>query len=106
MCVLPEETPCSNGKIKSGNSNKHTFEKEDIESPNTAPDAAASIISLLNNSGNLYHQTLHRTTSAKTDTTLQLSTTPLYVQSTTNQTILSDVITPQVRFMTWFMELL
>jgi hypothetical protein len=106
MCVLPPETPCSNGKIKYRNSNKHTFEEKDIESPNTAPDAAAVILSFFNNSGKVYHQTQHTTTSTNTDTPLQLSTRPPHVQSTNNQTILPHVITNQVRFLNCFMEVL
>jgi hypothetical protein len=105
MCVLPQETPCSKGKTKSGNSNKYTLEEKDIETPNTAPDAAAAVIlSFLNNSGNLYHQTLHTTTtSTNTDTPLQFSTRPPHVQNTNNQTILPYGIMYQVRFLNQFM---
>lgn len=99
MCVLPPETPCSKETTKPGNSNKYPFEEKDIESPNTAPDAAAVILSFMHNSGNLYHQTLHTTTSTKTDTTLQFSTQPPHVQSTT----LPHVNTYQVRFQNQFM---
>jgi hypothetical protein len=104
MCVLPQETPCSHAEIKAGNTNKHTFEEKDIESPNTAPDAAAVIQSLLHNSGNVHHQTLHTTTSTNTDTPLQLSTRPPHAPSTNNHTILPHLHTNQVRFLNWFME--
>jgi hypothetical protein len=103
MCVLPEEMPCSKGTKESGNSNKHTFEKKDIESPNTAPDAAAAILSFLHNPGNLNHQTVHTTTSTNTESPLQFSTRPSYVLSTNSQAILPHEIMHQVRFLNRFM---
>ena len=103
MCVLPPEKPCSKETTKPENSNKHTFEEKDIESPNTAPDAAAVILSFLHNSGNLYNQPLHTTTNTNNETLLQLSTRPPHVQSTNIQTISPHVITYQVRFLNQFM---
>ena len=103
MCVLPPETPCSKETTKPGNSNKYPFEEKDIESPNTAPDAAAVILSFLHNSGNLHHQTLHTTTSTNNDNPLQFSTQPPHVQSTKDQTIMPPAIMYQVRFLNQFM---
>jgi hypothetical protein len=103
MCVLSQETPCSNGKINSGNSKEDIFEGKNIETPNTAPDAAAAILASLQNSGNVHHQTLHTTTSTKSDATLQLSTRPPYVKSTNNQIILPEGITHQVKFPNFLM---
>jgi hypothetical protein len=96
MCVLSQGTPCSNEKVNSGNSHQDIFEGKNIETPNTAPDAAA-ILASLHNSGNVHHQTLSTGTSTKTDVTLQLSTKPPYVKSTNNQIILSEGITYKVK---------
>jgi len=103
MCVLPPETSCSKETSKPGNFNKYPFEEKDIESPHTAPDAAAVLLSILHNSGNLHHRTLHTTTSTNTDTPLQFSTQPPYVQSTNVQTNFPPAITYQVRFLNQFM---
>jgi hypothetical protein len=103
MCVLPQEMPCSKGTTESGNSNINTFEEKDIESPNTAPDAAVAILNFLHSSGNLNHQTLHTTTSTNTDSPLQFSTRPSNVQSTNIQAILPHEIIYQVRFLNRFM---
>jgi hypothetical protein len=73
-------------------------EGKNIETPNTAPDAAA-ILASLHNSGNVHHQTLNTRTSTKNDATLQLSTKPPYVKSTNNQIILPEGITYKVKFL-------
>lgn len=98
MCVLPQGTPCFNGKANSGNSKVDIFEGKNIEIPNTAPDAAAVVLASVHNSGNIHHQTLH-TTNTKNDANLQLSTRPPYVKSTNNQIILPEEITYQVKFL-------
>jgi len=103
MCVLPPEMPCSKETTKPGSSNNYTFEEKDIESPNTAPDAAAVIFSFLHNSENLYHQTLQTTTNTNTGTSLLFSTQTPHVQSTNNQSILPRVIAYKVRFLNRFM---
>jgi hypothetical protein len=104
MCVIPQETPCSNDRINMGHSGKGIFEGKNIETPNTAPDAFADL-TFLHNSGNAYHQILHTTTtrtttSTNTDATLQVSTKPPYDHSTNDQIILAGVITYQVKFLT------
>jgi hypothetical protein len=98
MCVLPQGTPCFNGKVNSGNSKEDIFEGKNIEIPNTAPDAAAAVLDSLHNSGNVHHQTLHTTTNTKSDANLQLSTRPPYVKSTGNQIISPEGIAYQVKF--------
>jgi hypothetical protein len=104
MCVLPPEIPCSKETTKPGSSNNYTFEEKDIESPNTAPDAAAVILSFLHNSGNLYHQTLQTTTGTNTGTSLLFSTQTPHVRSTNNHTIWPRVIIYQVRFLNRFIS--
>jgi hypothetical protein len=99
MCVLPQEMHCSNGKTHAGNSDKDILEGKNIETPNTAPDAAA-IFNILHNSGNIYYQNLY-TTSNISDATTELSTTS-YVHSTNNQVILPERITHQVKFLNLF----
>jgi hypothetical protein len=101
MCVLPQGTPCSNEKINSGNSKKDIFEGKNIETPNTAPDAA-TILASLHNSGNLHHKTLH-TTNTKNDATLQMSTRPPFVKSTNTLIILPEGITYEVKFLNLLM---
>jgi hypothetical protein len=93
MCVITQETPCSDG-----NSGKGIFEGKIIETPNTAPDAAA-VLTFLHNSEYGYHQTLI-TAGTNTDATLQLSTKPKYDHSTNDQIILPEVNTYQVKFLT------
>jgi hypothetical protein len=99
MCVTSPETSCSNERIITGNSDKGVFNVKNIETPYTAPDAAADLI-FLHNSGNVYHQTLHTTVSTNTVATLQMSTKPPHDQSTTNQIILPEAIMYQVKFLT------
>jgi hypothetical protein len=98
MCVLSQGTPCSTGKIHPGNPKQDIFEGKNIETPNTAPDAAA-ILASLHNSGNVHHQTLHTTNDTKNYAAFQLSTRPPYVKSTSNEIIPPEGIKYQVRFL-------
>lgn len=89
--------PCCNDKINTGNSGKGIFEGKNIETPNTAP-AAAAVLTFLHNSANVYYQTLRTTTSTNTDATLQPSIKSPYDHSMNNQIILPEVTAYQVKF--------